>query len=437
MSRYIPGNQKHLSLDDRKYIERSLNEGTSFKDIARFLCKDPTTISKEVKLHRLSDWYHKGTFYNAHNFCIHRYRCRKTNVCNKIILCGIKCTSCPTCNQTCSTFEKERCHRLDKAPYVCNGCPKAINHCTIAHKYRYDAIFAERKYRECLSTSRAGINMTKHELHQKDMVITPLIYQGQSPYQIVTNHPELDMSVRTLYSYLDAGILTARNVDLKRKVKFKPRKVHKTQIKDRTVFEGRMYTDFQQLGLDHFAEMDTVHSSQESKRVILTFFLTREKLFLAFIMNRCTKGAVKLIFDKLERQLGVCDFLTLFRTILTDRGSEFGDPQALENNPDGIVRSHIYYCDPMRSGQKGGIEQAHTMLRMVLPRKTSFEFLTQWDLRTIVDHINSTPRESLNGRTPYDVALETYGIGILKALQLRPIAPDEVNLTPKLIRFNH
>ena len=77
------------------------------------------------------------------------------------------------------------------------------------------------------------------------------------------------------------------------------------------------------------------------------------------------------------------------------------------------------------------------MLRMVLPKGTSFEYLTQWDLRTIVDHINSTPRESLNGRTPYEVALETYGIGILKALQLRPIAPDDVNLTPKLIRFNH
>ena len=169
--------------------------------------------------------------------------------------------------------------------------------------------------------------MTRHELHQKDMVITPLIFQGQSPYQIITNHPELDMSVRTLYSYLDKGILSARNIDLKRQVKFNPRKVHKTQI--------------------------------------------------------------------------------------------------------------IYYCDPMRSGQKGGIEQAHTMLRMILPKKTSFEYLTQWDLRTIVDHINSTPRESLGGRTPYDVALENYGIDILKALQLRPIPPDEVNLTPKLIRFNH
>ena len=155
MSKYIPGNQKHLSLEDRKYIERSLNNGSSFKDIARFLCKDPTTISKEVKLHRVNDWYHKGSFLNAHNFCIHRYHCRKTNVCRKIILCNIKCTSCPTCNQTCPDFVKEQCNRLDKAPYVCNGCPKAIHHCSIAHKYRYDAVFADRKYKECLRAYKA------------------------------------------------------------------------------------------------------------------------------------------------------------------------------------------------------------------------------------------------------------------------------------------
>lgn len=91
----------------------------------------------------------------------------------------------------------------------------------------------------------------------------------------------------------------------------------------------------------------------------------------------------------------------------------------------------------MRSGQKGGIEQAHTMLRMVLPKGTSFEFLTQWDLNLIASHINSTPREILGGKTPYETALETMGEDVLNAFQLRPIAPDEVNLTPKLIRFNH
>ena len=436
MSKYIPGNQKHLCLEDRIYIENKLNEGASFKDIAKYLCKDPTTISKEVKKHRLSDWYHKGTFYNAKNFCVHRYHCKKTNACGKIILCGVKCTSCPTCNQTCRDFEKERCNRLDKAPYVCNGCDKQVSRCTIAHKYKYNARFANRKYQENLSNARSGINMTKHELRQIDKIITPLIEQGQSPYQIITNHPELNISVRTLYTYIDLGLFCARNIDLKRKVSFKPRKCHKTQITDRTVFNNRTYTDFQSLNLESFTEMDTVHSSRESKKTLLTFFFTKEKLFLAFLMNRCTTGAVRLIFDRLEKRMGTYEFLTVFKYILTDRGSEFGNPDSLETGIDEIQRTSIYYCDPMQSGQKGGLEQAHTMLRMILPKGTSFEFLTQWDVNLIVNHINSTPRESLGGRTPYSVALESFGEEIMKAFQLRPIDPDEVDLTPKLIRYN-
>lgn len=436
MSKYIPGNQKHLCLEDRIYIENKLNEGASFKDIAKYLCKDPTTISKEVKKHRLSDWYHKGTFYNAKNFCVHRYHCKKTNACGKIILCGVKCTSCPTCNQTCRDFEKERCNRLDKAPYVCNGCDKQVSRCTIAHKYKYNARFANRKYQENLSNARSGINMTKHELRQIDKIITPLIEQGQSPYQIITNHPELNISVRTLYTYIDLGLFCARNIDLKRKVSFKPRKCHKTQITDRTVFNNRTYTDFQALNLESFTEMDTVHSSRESKKTLLTFFFTKEKLFLAFLMNRCTTGAVRLIFDRLEKRMGTYEFLTVFKYILTDRGSEFGNPDSLETGIDEIQRTSIYYCDPMQSGQKGGLEQAHTMLRMILPKGTSFEFLTQWDVNLIVNHINSTPRESLGGRTPYSVAFESFGEEIMKAFQLRPIDPDEVDLTPKLIRYN-
>ena len=437
MSKYIPGNQKHLTIEDRIYIQNELDKGTSFKDIARFLCKDPTTISKEVKARRSSDWFHKGTFLNAKNFCTKRFRCKKTNACNKILLCGVKCASCPTCNQTCPDFQKERCSKLDRAPYVCNGCSKKFNHCTIAHKYTYNARFADRKYRECLKDSRSGIAMTRQELHKKDKIITPLIDQGQSPYQIVANHPELNLSVRSVYNYLDMGLLTARNVDLKRKVKFKPRKVHKSQISDRRVFNGRTYADFQQLHLESFVEMDTVHSAVGSSKTLLTFFFTREKLFLAFLMNRNTEESVRLVLDRLEKRFGTFDFLTLFEYILTDRGAEFGDPDSLETGVTGIQRTNIYYCDPMRSGQKGGIEQAHTMLRMILPKRTTFEFLTQWDVNLITSHINSTPRESLNGRTPYDVALEAFGEDVLKAFQLRRIDPDKVILTPKLIRYNH
>lgn len=165
--------------------------------------------------------------------------------------------------------------------------------------------------------------------------------------------------------------------------------------------------------------------------------LHQEKLLLAFIMDRNTKGAVKLVFNRLEKRLGPFAFISLFEYILTDRGSEFGDPDVLETGIEGIQRTSIYYCDPMRSGQKGGIEQAHTKLREILPKGSSFEYLTQWDLNLAMRHINSTPRESLGGRTPYDVALETLGEDTLNAFQLRRIDPDEVTLTPKLIRFNH
>lgn len=50
MSKYIPGNQKHLTLDDRIYIQNEF----SFKDILWFFCADTTTIFKE-KLFFLPD----------------------------------------------------------------------------------------------------------------------------------------------------------------------------------------------------------------------------------------------------------------------------------------------------------------------------------------------------------------------------------------------
>ena len=119
--------------------------------------------------------------------------------------------------------------------------------------------------------------------------------------------------------------------------------------------------------------------------------------------------------------------------ILTDRGQEFGKPDDLEHGPDGTPRTSIFYCDPMRSNQKAGIENVHTMLRMILPKGTVFTNLTQWDVRKCVDHINNAPRKRLNGRTPYELAMKTIGPEILKKMQLRYIAPDQVTLSPKLL----
>ena len=434
MSKLIPGNQKHLTLEDRRYIEKSLNEGKSFKDIAKFLCKDPTTISKEVKLHRTTNTWNKGSFNNPHNFCIHRFRCKNTNVCEKLFICNQKCRSCFKCNQVCKHFEKEHCRRLDKAPFVCNGCEKSLSKCTIPHKYSYDAHFAHRKYSEKLSSSREGINLTKREARALDAVVTPLVNQGQSPYHILTNHPELGISVTTLYNYIDKGVLLSRNIDLKRKTKFKPRKGTKEGITNREVFIGRTYNDFKDLNPPYFCEMDTVVSAKGSNKCILTFYIPEMELFIARLLNRCTSGAVRAAIDQIEHSLGTYNFLSVFEVCLTDRGSEFGKAEDIETGVNGIQRMSLYYCDPMRSNQKGGIENIHTMLRMIIPKGTVFETLSQWDIKKAVNHINATPRQKLNGKTPYELALNKWGPEILEVLQLKFVPADDVTLSPKLLK---
>ena len=437
MSNLIPGNHKHLTLDDRIYIEESLNEGRSFRAISKFLCKDPSTISAEVFKNRIANTWNKGSFNNPYNFCIHRFRCRKTNACKKLFLCDTLCRSCRTCNHVCDSFEREQCRRISKAPFVCNGCDKPRNKCSISTKYDYNANAAHRMYSERLISAREGISLSKQQLHSIDSVVKPLILQGQSPYMIITNHPELGISVNTLYNYINQGVLLTRNIDLKRKVKFKPRKVHNTQIKNREVFIRRTYKDFKESHADEmdFVEMDTVKSAKGSNKCILTFYFPNTELFYAHLLQRCTPGAVKAVFNKLQERLGSADdFACLFPVILTDRGGEFGDPDGLETSPEGTVRTSIYYCDPMRSNQKGGIENIHTMLRMILPKGTVFTDLTQWEIRKCVDHINSSPRKALNGSTPYLEACKLYDPETMDALQLRHVTPDEVMLTPKLLK---
>ena len=437
MSNLIPGNCKHLTLEDRLFIEKSLNEHKSFREIAKYLCKDPSTISKEVWKHRIVNTFNRGSFSNPYNFCIHRYKCRKTNACDKLIICDTLCRSCHRCNNVCSRFEREHCSQIERAPYVCNGCSKPRHMCTIQTKYDYNAKVAQRHYEELLTSSRKGVNLTRKELKQLNETVTPLIAQGQSPYMIITNHPELGISVKTLYNYIDQGILFSRNIHLKRKVKFKPRKKKKTGITNRGVFVGRTYHDFKENHCDEmdYVQMDTVLSAKGSSKCILTLYFPYMELLIGRLMNRCTQGAVKAEFDKIQKVLGGSyEFSFIFPVVLTDRGSEFGDPESLEHDKSASPRTSIYYCDPMRSCQKAGIEEVHTMLRMIIPKGTILEDFTQWDIRKAVDHVNNAPRKKLGGRTPYEIAVKTWDPETLQKLQLRYVAPDEVTLSPKLFK---
>ena len=74
-------NQKHMTLSDRIFIEQALAQQMTFKEIARFLQKDPTTISKEVKKHRIEQ--HRK-YFGTKNDCKFVKACTKMNICSRV-----------------------------------------------------------------------------------------------------------------------------------------------------------------------------------------------------------------------------------------------------------------------------------------------------------------------------------------------------------------
>lgn len=99
----------------------------------------------------------------------------------------------------------------------------------------------------------------------------------------------------------------------------------------------------------------------------------------------------------------------------------------------GIQRSRVFYCDPLASWQKGKPEKNHEYIRRVIPKGKSLADYTQGDMTLLANHINSTERASLNGRTPYELARLLLKTEIFDVTEARSIAADEILLKPALL----
>lgn len=425
---------KHLKIEDRLIIEYGLNENYTLKEIAEIIKKDPTTISKEIKRNRFLKSSNRKE--NDLQSCQHRKSCTNINLCNSN--CGKQCKKCIliNCYRTCKEYSTKKCSKLNRYPYVCNGCT-TITTCTSEKNY-YKAKVADTKYKEILVSSRDGLNISSDELKNLDEIITPLILKGQSLSHILTNHKsEIHYCERTLYYYFDKNVFTARNIDLPRKVKYKPRKKSTAPIIKNSVDRvGRTFDDFVKF-LDEnpnipVVEMDTVHGTRSGK-VLLTFMFRNCSLMLAFIIDSCTQTNVKLIIDKLYDLLGADVFKRSFPVILTDNGSEFKNAKGLEVDDEGNQRTKIFYCNPMASYQKPHVEKNHEYIRYIIPKGISFNNRTQEDITLMMNNINSTARASLNGNTPFKLAQMLLDISLLDKLSLKLIAADDVHLKPALL----
>ncbi len=197
---------KHLVRSDRDTIKSMLDENCNFTQIAEAIGKARTTISREVR--NRSVYVRKNVKYAIYNACKHRFSCEKKHVCSTCERSGrirqVKfCRKCNLCNFRCNDFLPDPCPKLNRSPFVCNGCGYSSG-CSLEKKYYY-ADQADDKYRTLLSESRSGISYSEEELMELSDLVTPLIKKNQSPHHIcITNADVLNVSERTLYRLINA-----------------------------------------------------------------------------------------------------------------------------------------------------------------------------------------------------------------------------------------
>lgn len=415
----------HLTVQERIIIEKGIENGSTKAAIALTIGKDKSTVGKEIKKHR--ELVHKSSYKIN---CANMKNCSHNHVCDN-----------------CADFKPFTCNRRDRSPGACNGCSK-YTHCRY-DKYRYKADFSHKKYREDLVDSRTGINMSYEECKAMADIIVPLIEAGHSPYHIVTNHPELNISEKTLYNYIENGIFREfglLDINLRIKTKRKITKKASNKYKkreDKKYLNGRTYDDFINYTAENknlsVVEMDTVYNNGSTGPFMQTFkFLDYSFMFIVYQEEKTAKSMVEGV-DLLEKILGEDLFSEEVAIIKTDRGSEFCDAEGFEKEENESRRTRIFYCDPMASGQKGSLENNHKEIRYICPKENDLKDLglnSQEKANLIVSHINSQSKEHLKGKSPLEV-MEFMNPALyqkFKDFGIERINKDNIVLKPYLLK---
>ena len=416
----------HLSFEDRKIIETGISNGSTKTAIAKIIGKDNSTVGKEIDAHRIL-----------------KSKCPLPLECSAYRHCKLG----RNCTISCPKYVPFKCTRRDRSPGACNGCSN-YSRCRF-DKYWYEAITAQKEYRETLVDTRQGVNLTTSEAKAISDVVGPLLKQGISPYSIIRSHPELGISEKTLYNYIESGILKEFGVDpfaLRRQLSRKLPRQKATQYKkrqDRSFLKGRTYKEYKEYMADHpnagIVQMDTVYNDVSNGPFIQTFKFVRFPFFFALFHQTKTSADMVAGVNTLESILGRDLFNEHVEVLLTDRGGEFSAADNLEYRPDGTRRTRVFYCDPMQSGQKGSLENNHIELRYILPKESDLFALgltSQKPLDLICSHLNSIPKQSLLGKSHFD-CLQFFAPDLFKRFAdfgLMVIPCDDIFLKPGLIK---
>ena len=416
-----------LSLKQRQILESLLNEGTKLCDIASELHRDPRGIAYEIKTHR-----QLFVRKNQRNKCGIQDKCKKVRLCNDCDSGLCKYCSHIHCDSICPDFcELPDCKAIRRFPFVCNGCD-SIKSCHLPKLY-YKAQVAHNEYKDNISLHKKGPKADEIKLKELDEIISEGVRKGHS-IEVILHVHGLSIAPSTVYRYINQNLLSVKNIDLKRKVRYRPRTTDKPKANpmEYDYLKGRTFEDFAKYILENPSanlwQMDTLEGKKGGSAVLSLLF-TKTNLQLYFKISAICIEEVTRIFNGIRNHLGNDLFKETFECILTDRGRENKDPISIERDDQTKeVLTRVFYCEPRRSDQKAKCEKNHEHFREMIPKGKSMDNYGQKTINHVSNQVNNYSRRSLNYHSPLECSLSLLHKKVFELNNLHVLSPEKVTL---------
>ena len=245
------------------------------------------------------------------------------------------------------------------------------------------------KLNTCMEFVTYAIDKIKHDKWSPDAVSGYVKLHGLF-------NPASTISTRTLYTYIDLGLIELTNMDLLLKLRRNTKRLHTrrnkrilgTSIEDRP----KEVNDRNEFG--HW-EIDTVIGiKHKDEPVLLT--LTERKHRFELILKLTGKNEVA-VHSALQPLMQSPYAKDLFKTITSDNGSEFASlVDAVKNVAD------VYFTHPYTSCERGTNENHNGIIRRFIPKGVKISTVSNNTIRTVNHWMNSLPRKILGYSTPHE-----------------------------------
>ena len=409
-----------LEQDDRINLQAGIAKGRTLAEIAGALGKSRSTIYREII-----------------NNCVYR-DCRHT-----CAHCKRHCTADQRAGKfdrgQCKDFAASECPRWGKFPYACNGCAEA-QFCSERKRY-YDCAEAEALSQKSRREPRTFGEIGGEDLKAIDSAVSAGVKKGQSLHHIYATSPALQAICceRTVRRYLYRGYLGVKAHELPRYVRFQHKYdyAEKRRIVNVGRMFGRTFSDYGKHMKGHPGEnvwqYDSVEGKVTDKKAILTITYPEFRFQFGFLITKQSATSVLGKIRRLQKLLGE-RFWEIFQVNLSDNGVEFARFHEIEGGAGGESRCKTFFTNPYKATDKAGCERNHELVRYVIPKGVSMDFLTQRKVSLLFSHINSYARASNQNKTPYDLMVGRFGAEFMEIIGIKRVKASDVCLKPSLLK---